>query len=197
MVESGTANDYKTRLQALWAALLACPVSDARDVVRARTACAHRFRVGRKTASNGTVMYARQCETCGNQTAWIGRARMTPAEMEAAGDLREKDDPAFAAWNDFERTAWELYRARTEPGRTMEREARRTEYHRWLQTADWQEIRKRRLAMDGHTCQGCGVAAAEQVHHTTYAHATSPFLFELVSLCRDCHARYHDRGGED
>lgn len=29
-------------------------------------------------------------------------------------------------------------------------------------------------------------------HHLTYAHVTQEFLFELVAICGDCHARVHD-----
>lgn len=183
--------EYVARLRALWSKLLACPAEEARDTVRVATMCAHRFRVQRRTASNGTVMFCRQCETCGNQTAWIGRAKLTADEMAAARELRDHDDPAFADWLNFERTAWELYQARTGPGRAMEYEARRNAYHEWLKTVDWKEVRRKRLEMDGYVCQGCGVARAEQVHHITYSHATSPFLFQLVSLCRECHERYH------
>jgi 5-methylcytosine-specific restriction endonuclease McrA len=29
------------------------------------------------------------------------------------------------------------------------------------------------------------------VHHLTYQNAGNEFLWELVAICRECHARYH------
>ena len=40
-------------------------------------------------------------------------------------------------------------------------------------------------------CEACGEVRATEVHHLTYKHIGSEFLWELVAICRACHERYH------
>jgi 5-methylcytosine-specific restriction endonuclease McrA len=67
----------------------------------------------------------------------------------------------------------------------------REEYHQYLQTPQWAERRALVLKRSAGLCEGCRLASAEQVHHTTYAHCGNEFLWELVAICRDCHERFH------
>lgn len=78
-----------------------------------------------------------------------------------------------------------------------QREQKKLEWQQWynaeyLASEKWQDIRRRVLARAGHTCEGCGINSATQVHHLTYEHVGHEFLFELLALCRDCHKRIHD-----
>ena len=66
----------------------------------------------------------------------------------------------------------------------------RKEYTDYLDSDQWQRVRKKVLKRDNHTCQICGMEA-EQVHHLTYIHFRQEFDFELVSLCRECHMKYY------
>ena len=60
----------------------------------------------------------------------------------------------------------------------------------YYKTDEWQEIRTRRLRMDGFRCVNCGSAVDVEVHHLSYEN-----LFhedakrDLRSLCRVCHDR--------
>lgn len=67
------------------------------------------------------------------------------------------------------------------------------EYNEYLKTPSWRKIRQKVLERDNHTCQGCLENKATEVHHKTYEHVFDEFAFELVSLCSDCHRKYHDK----
>jgi 5-methylcytosine-specific restriction endonuclease McrA len=69
---------------------------------------------------------------------------------------------------------------------------RRQEYEIYLQTDAWQEKRELVFTRANGMCEGCRQAPACQVHHVTYEHVGNEFLWELVAVCRVCHARYHD-----
>lgn len=65
-------------------------------------------------------------------------------------------------------------------------------YTSYLGTKEWQTIRKKILERDNFICQSCLENKATDVHHKTYANVFNEHAFELVSLCRSCHDRYHD-----
>jgi hypothetical protein len=64
-------------------------------------------------------------------------------------------------------------------------------YEAYLQTDAWRAKRAEALKRDGGVCQGCRTQRATQVHHLTYAHLGDELLFELISVCDDCHLRIH------
>lgn len=63
----------------------------------------------------------------------------------------------------------------------------RKKYVDHLQSDKWQAIRLKVLKRDNNLCQGCLEATATDVHHITYANLGDELMFELLSLCRDCH----------
>ena len=64
-------------------------------------------------------------------------------------------------------------------------------YGAYLKSAEWAARREKVMQRAGGFCEGCRGQAATEVHHLTYEHVTQEFLFELVAICGDCHARYH------
>lgn len=66
-------------------------------------------------------------------------------------------------------------------------------YQKYLKSEQWQEKRKAVLQRDNYRCTGCGIVRATEVHHLTYAHKYDEFLFELTSLCSECHRKYHNK----
>jgi len=67
------------------------------------------------------------------------------------------------------------------------------EYEDYLLTDEWRKKRALVLKRDGNVCQGCLSAPANEVHHLTYENIFQEFLFELISLCRDCHKMLHNK----
>ena len=64
-------------------------------------------------------------------------------------------------------------------------------YTTYIKSDAWKEKRNFVLIRDQNICQICG-AKAMDIHHLTYAHLENEYLFELISLCRDCHMnKYH------
>lgn len=64
-------------------------------------------------------------------------------------------------------------------------------YNAYLASDVWRAKREEALARDGRVCQGCRQRLATQVHHRTYDHLGDELLFELISVCDECHAGIH------
>ena len=65
-------------------------------------------------------------------------------------------------------------------------------YHWYLDTPAWHKKRGERFRFDKGRCQHCGAPATE-VHHVSYGNVYDETLFDLISLCRRCHQKIHDR----
>lgn len=72
-------------------------------------------------------------------------------------------------------------------------EESRAAYQQYLQSPQWRELRAKVMNRAGGRCEGCLAQSASEVHHTTYRNIYDEFAFELVALCRNCHARIHDK----
>lgn len=70
-------------------------------------------------------------------------------------------------------------------------------YNDYLNSAHWRRLRLSIVRRDGYRCQNCFDEVTEytaHVHHTSYVgyqRVGYSFAFECVTLCQDCHARYH------
>lgn len=78
----------------------------------------------------------------------------------------------------------ELYRAE---------QLRLMPYAEYLQTPEWQEMRRFALEAAGHRCQVCNSAKSLQVHHRTYERRGHEDLQDLTVLCKSCHELYHKK----
>jgi hypothetical protein len=74
-----------------------------------------------------------------------------------------------------------------------EKENKKESHQQYLKSSQWKEIRKKVLKRDDYTCQGCLENPAVDVHHITYNNWQNEFMFELISLCRECHTRVHKK----
>jgi hypothetical protein len=66
-------------------------------------------------------------------------------------------------------------------------------YRLYLKSSSWAQKRSLVMKRCDALCEGCRSAPATQVHHKTYDHVGYEFLFELIGICRDCHARFHGK----
>lgn len=64
-------------------------------------------------------------------------------------------------------------------------------YERYRMSDAWREKRWRVFERANYLCEGCREAKPTEVHHLSYAHIGDEFLFELIALCRECHAKLH------
>jgi len=136
--------------------------------------------------SNQSVQIRPQCLICGLPAGPTRKKAEFTAEELAGLPLWDKE---IASRHQGERSA--AYTVLRDAEENRVRGAWLAEYNKYLRSPEWK--RKRALAMkrDGFWCQGCLEQKATQAHHLTYEHVCHEFLFELVSVCDDCHTRLH------
>lgn len=155
--------------------------------------CNHpRTEVRYRYIAGGARVIQNQCIDCGNSVGnFIGQKDKSDAYLQA-----------LQPWDDTlkEKELSKIEERRVE--RALEAQKRSSEWWAWynayLQTPEWKTRRRRVLERDNHLCQGCRMADATQVHHLTYAHVGNELLYELISVCDDCHTKEHEpntRGG--
>jgi hypothetical protein len=66
-------------------------------------------------------------------------------------------------------------------------------YREYLQTAHWRGVREYALMRADYRCQLCNSPESLQVHHRTYDRRGRENYRDVVALCRNCHARFHDK----
>lgn len=68
-------------------------------------------------------------------------------------------------------------------------------YTTYLKSEVWKTKRKRVLERDEYTCQKCGEKDRRklQVHHKSYTRLFKESTSDLVTLCKRCHKRWHER----
>lgn len=70
----------------------------------------------------------------------------------------------------------------------------RNEYLNYLQSKEWQEVRKRVFTERGRKCERCGKDLENKiadVHHKTYENLFNEKMEDLEVLCRPCHQDEH------
>ena len=68
------------------------------------------------------------------------------------------------------------------------------DYDDYLKSSKWERKRKKVLERDNHTCCRCHVKKKLNVHHINYRTWGQEGLWDLATLCRDCHKYVHDVG---
>src|SRR5947209_4642716 len=76
---------------------------------------------------------------------------------------------------------------------TLERlaELRAMSYAEYLHTQEWLRRRAVLLKIVEHRCQLCYSSEGLQVHHRTYERLGQEKHADLIVLCGDCHALFH------
>lgn len=133
----------------------------------------------------GSVQYRHQCSRCGEFVGSpIAHSKAPPDAPSADHELQQKLEAAHSE----------------ERERIIQRHVRQQknrdskfweEYKIYLRSPEWKSKRDKVLKRAGSICEGCGERAATQIHHLTYKHVFSEFLFELVAVCDNCHERAH------
>jgi len=66
-------------------------------------------------------------------------------------------------------------------------------YYEYLQTDEWKNTRKRALRRAGFKCELCNSDGELHVHHKTYERRGDEDNDDLIVLCKNCHAKFHDK----
>ena len=74
-----------------------------------------------------------------------------------------------------------------EENKQVEKAYRKEFYSEYMKSDKWKAIRLKVLKRDNNLCQACLDAPAQDVHHKTYENIGDELMYELISVCRDCH----------
>lgn len=69
----------------------------------------------------------------------------------------------------------------------------RMPYAEYLKTEHWKVYRNEALERAGNRCQLCNSAGLLHVHHNTYERRGQELPRDLIALCANCHAKFHDK----
>ncbi len=70
------------------------------------------------------------------------------------------------------------------------RDEKRREYHAYMKSPKWRNLRRDVIRMRGTRCEGCGVPSHEKFlhcHHLTYERFGHESAKDLKVLCHSCH----------
>ena len=148
--------------------------------------CRHeRQSLKRYPTSNGTYQVRQQCDDCGFLNLMsIGRSKLqgNPESFPWVDQQKAKDAKADKLKHSLDAIS--------------DREEKRREewfkkHDEYLRSETWAKKREMALLRDKGVCQGCFFKKASEVHHLTYSNWSDELIFQLVSLCRDCHVKVH------
>jgi hypothetical protein len=75
------------------------------------------------------------------------------------------------------------------------KELRAMPYVEYLQTSEWKNKRLKTLKRSGYHCQLCNKSDVMlNVHHRTYERLGCERIGDLITLCHDCHEKFHKNG---
>jgi 5-methylcytosine-specific restriction endonuclease McrA len=161
----------------------------ARDLVD-RLRCEHRNQriVWTKYANDGSEYQKRQlrnyCDDCGRLVG--GALKHSLAIADTPELSREEATRPERLWRE--------YAQQREIERRRHDEQWRASYEAYLLSPEWDDKRALVLKRAKGICEGCGEVPATEVHHLSYTHVGNEFLWQLVAVCRGCHARVHNLG---
>lgn len=73
-------------------------------------------------------------------------------------------------------------------------ELKEMDYKDYLQTPEWNATRKKMFRRADYQCQLCNANKTTlNVHHKTYDRLGAENYDDLIVLCENCHAKFHDK----
>lgn len=128
--------------------------------------------------ADGRTVAVRQCLKCGANCGAVKKGGIAVHELK-----------------EFDRSIRDDYSAKRTAAWEQQRLDRQREFDAWyaayLRSPKWYHIRERVLQRDKYMCQGCHIKRATQVHHLTYERVGRELMFDLASICDDCHGVAH------
>jgi len=163
---------------------------DIFETVQRQFACEHNeTKIRKKTDKAGRLMLAHQCVRCGQQQG----SYLSPKDFTA------KQIEAFELWDKTLETKHSkdksetLVRLHTEEKAQLKRDFLRR-HSSYLKSEIWKKLRQKILNRSNHICEGCGEAAATQVHHMNYERwEGNELLIDLLAVCAECHRKLHPK----
>lgn len=85
------------------------------------------------------------------------------------------------------------YEAAEQARKERIQELKHMPYREYLKTPEWQDMRERRLRAARYRCELCHSQGTLHVHHKTYERRGEEYASDLIVLCSNCHAKFHDK----
>ena len=149
-------------------------------------------RIRYKMSEAGSKLFYLQCQNCGRATRLSKDKVANPNSLQ----IEPVNQKLIEAWSkkitDFYARFHEQKQIEWQTQKQQEREEWFKWYNAYLGTNAWRIKREAVLERDNYTCQGCLKNKATQVHHLTYDRAGQEMLFDLISVCTQCHNLIHD-----
>jgi hypothetical protein len=158
--------------------------------VRSQFTCAHeKTEVRKRTDKAGRVLICRQCTRCGVQRGdYVSRKQYADGQLEA---LPEWDMSLEKRYGDALNGAM---RSRFTSEKEKARNAFLKRHEAFLKSEVWKKLRAKVLKRAHGLCEGCGEAAATQVHHLNYTRwGGNELLIDLLAVCDSCHSKLHPK----
>ena len=158
----------------------------------------HEYEYRYHYSDGGVLQLFNQCTSCGKKADKGGSLKHSIIdnfkEKVIRGEINKFDDDLYknksSVYENYNKYC-ELKYYKKQQDREDEREHNRIkwfqEHNEYLQTDQWKAIRLKVLKRDNNLCKGCLEATATEVHHLSYAHWKNELMFELLSVCYDCH----------
>lgn len=129
---------------------------------------------------NGTQNVVMQCNHCGGRYGnWISKNKIENLE-----DLKPFNEAAEKKFRD--KQAYNRERMNVDVSADWW-----NRYNDHLNSRAWKIKRDAVLERDSYWCQACQSRKAKDVHHLSYKRMGNEPLFDLVSVCRECHQKLH------
>lgn len=146
--------------------------------------CTHKV-ARKRIIKSGATNYGMQCVNCGRfENKGIKFFGFSLPTEFADEQIKEK----------FNERCQEHFRQKqiaADEQREQVRREWRQRYEKYLESPQWESKRQAALKRDRWLCQGCLSRRATQVHHLTYDHLGNELLWELQSVCTECHKIIH------
>lgn len=157
----------------------------------------HAYDFAYKISETGRIMLYKQCVVCGHKSTSGSlkhsevpnlKEKIQNNEISKFDVDLENSGPTWDKYfNEYKKPAMNLLDYKKEKEKKEEKDAWLKEHSEYLHTIEWQRIRQKVLKRDNYLCQGCLEAKATEVHHITYANWKNELMFELMSVCYNCH----------
>ncbi len=135
----------------------------------------------RRIKSDGNILVNKQCMECGEHDARAYKKELLPVDAPLFDEDKKfnfliEEQQNRIEQREFERITW-----------------LNEKYKPYLQSFKWIKKRDLVLKRDNYICQACLINKANQVHHLTYKNVFDEPLFELISICKLCHDKIHNK----
>lgn len=154
----------------------------------------HNIRYVKKLNAAGNYYIKKQCLTCGQYQS--GGAKIKDiGGKEKLMLLPDWDQEAYDFWlsiyfEELDEKRDEKYAEQQKVFQEQQKEKKQEWYkeaNEYYNSERWKLKREFVLKRDNYLCQACLCNKANQVHHLTYKHWKCEPLFELTSVCKQCH----------